>query len=207
MQAAPTILVVDDDASVREAVAGLLRSVGHDVRVFASSQEFLGSQRPEGPSCLILDVRMPGLSGLDLQKELARSHPGLPIIFITGHGDIPMTVTAMKAGAVEFLTKPFRDQDLLDAVRHGIDRDRDRLRREGAVDSDRRRYETLTAREREIFRLVASGKLNKQAAATLGISEITVKVHRGQVMRKMKAASLAELLQMAGRLESYARAH
>ena len=207
MQAAPTIFVIDDDPSVREAIASLLRSVGLEVRVFASSQEFLGSPRAESPNCLILDVRLPGLSGLDLQKELTRSHPGLPIIFITGHGDIPMTVTAMKAGAVEFLTKPFRDQDLLDAVQAGVERDRDRRRRESKVDSDRKRYETLTAREREIFRLVASGKLNKQAAATLGISEITVKVHRGQVMRKMKASSLAELLQMAGRLESYAQAH
>lgn len=207
MQASPTILVVDDDASVREAVASLLRSVGLDVRTYASPKDFLGTQRPEGPSCLILDVRMPGLSGLDLQKELTRSHPGLPIIFITGHGDIPMTVTAMKAGAVEFLTKPFRDQDLLDAVQAGVERDRARLSREFAVDGDRKRYETLTSRERQIFRLVVSGKLNKQAAATLGISEITVKVHRGQVMRKMKASSLADLLQMAGRLESHSRPH
>jgi len=207
MQAAPTILVVDDDASVREAVASLLRSVGLEVRTYATPNDFLGTKRPEGPSCLILDVRMPGLSGLDLQKELTRSHPGLPIIFITGHGDIPMTVTAMKAGAVEFLTKPFRDQDLLDAVQAGVERDRARLSRESAVDGDRQRYETLTARERQIFRLVVSGKLNKQAAATLGISEITVKVHRGQVMRKMKATSLADLLQMAGRLESHSRPH
>jgi FixJ family two-component response regulator len=206
MKSAPTVLVVDDDPSIREAVANLLRSVDLEARTFASPQEFLSHPRPDGPSCLILDVRMPGLSGLDLQKALTQSHPGLPIIFITGHGDIPMTVTAMKAGAVEFLTKPFRDQELLDAVQTAIEKDRERLHRESAMNGVRKRYESLTVREREIFEMVVSGKLNKQAAAELGVSEITIKVHRGQVMRKMNAKTLADLLQMAGRLQHYAAA-
>ncbi len=171
--------------------------------MFASPQDFLQSPRPDGPICLVLDVRLPGLSGLDLQQELSRSHSHLPIVFITAHGDIPMAVSAMRAGAVGFLTKPFRDQDLLDAVRTGIEWDRDWRRREADVAEAAKAYATLTAREREILGLVVSGKLNKQIAATLGISEITVKVHRGQVMRKMKAGALAELLQMVGRMEAH----
>jgi FixJ family two-component response regulator len=207
MDTAPTVFVVDDDPSIREAVASLLRSVDLEVRVFSSSQDFLKSQRPDGPGCLILDVRLPGLSGLDLQQELSRSRADVPIIFITGHGDIPMSVHAMKAGAVEFLTKPFREQDLLDAVRTAVDWDRARRQRDDGVEELRRRYETLTARERQILKLVVNGKLNKQAAALLGISEITVKVHRAQVMRKMNAKTLAGLLQMMGRLETYTSAH
>ncbi len=207
MDTAPTVFVVDDDPSIREAVASLLRSVDLEVRTFGSSQDFLQSQRPDGPGCLILDVRLPGLSGLDLQQVLSRSHSGVPIIFITAHADIPMSVSAMKAGAVEFLTKPFREQDLLDAVRTAVDWDRARRQRDDGVEEVKRRYETLTPRERQILRLVISGKLNKQAAALLGISEITVKVHRGQVMRKMNAKTLAGLLQMMGRLEAYTSAH
>jgi len=207
MEPGPTVFVVDDDPSIREAVASLLRSVDLEVRTFGSSQDFLLSQRPDGPGCLILDVRLPGLSGLDLQQELSRSHADVPIIFITAHGDIPMSVSAMKAGAVEFLTKPFREQALLDAVRTAVDWDRTRRQRDSGVAEVLKRYETLTARERQILRLVVSGKLNKQAAALLGISEITVKVHRGRVMRKMNARSLAGLLEMMGRLETYTSAH
>ena len=207
MDPAPTVFVVDDDPSIREAVASLLRSVDLEVRTFGSSQDFLQSQRPDGPGCLILDVRLPGLSGLDLQQVLSRSHADVPIIFITAHADIPMSVSAMKAGAVEFLTKPFREQDLLDAVRSAVDWDRARRQRDDGVDEVRRRYETLTARERQILKLVVNGKLNKQAAALLGISEITVKVHRCQVMRKMNAKTLAGLLQMMARLETYTSAH
>lgn len=207
MDAAPTVFVVDDDPAIRDAVASLLRSVDLEVRTFGSSQDFLQSQRPDGPGCLILDVRLPGLSGLDLQQVLSRSHADVPIIFITGHGDIPMSVSAMKAGAIEFLTKPFREQDLLDAVRTAVDWDRARRQRDDGVEEVKRRYETLTARELQILRLVVGGKLNKQAAALLGISEITVKVHRGQVMRKMNAKTLAGLLQMMSRLETYTSAH
>ena len=203
----PTVFVVDDDPSIREAVASLLRSVDLEVRVFASPRDFLQTERPDGPACLILDVRLPGLSGLDLQQELSRSHSGVPIIFITAHADIPMTVSAMKAGAVEFLTKPFREQDLLDAVRTAVDWDRDRRTRDSGVAEVRKRYETLTAREREVLRLVIGGKLNKQVAALLSISEITVKVHRGQVMRKMNARSFANLLQMMSRIESNPSVH
>lgn len=203
MEAAPTVFVVDDDLSIREAVVGLLRSVGLVAVAFASPQEFLRSQSPDGPCCLILDVRLPGLSGLDLQKELSLRHRNLPVIFMTAHGDIPMTVSAMKAGAVEFLTKPFRDQDLLDAVQTGIGRDRDRRRREASVAEVRGRYETLTSRERETLRLVVSGQLNKQVAAQLGISEITVKVHRGNVMRKMNASTFVDLLRMVNQLETH----
>ena len=202
-ETAPTVLVVDDDPSMREAVASLIRSVGLEVGLFATSQDFLQSPRPDGPVCLILDVRLPGLSGLDLQQELSRSHCHAPIVFITGHGDIPMAVSAMRAGAIEFLTKPFRDQDLLDAVRTGIEWDRDCRRRDADLAVAGRAYATLTPREREVMLLVVGGKLNKQIAAELGISEITVKVHRGQVMRKMKAKTLADLLQSVGRLETY----
>jgi FixJ family two-component response regulator len=206
MEAAPTVFVVDDDLSIREAVVSLLRSVGLAVVAFASPQEFLRSPSPDGPCCLILDVRLPGLSGLDLQKELSLRHRNLPVIFMTAHGDIPMTVSAMKAGAVEFLTKPFRDQDLLDAVQTGIGRDRDRRRRDASVAEVRSRYETLTVRERETLRLVVSGQLNKQVAATLGISEITVKVHRGNVMRKMNASTFVDLLRMVNQLEIHSSA-
>jgi FixJ family two-component response regulator len=199
---APTVFVVDDDPSMREAMGSLLRSVGIETRTFASSQEFLESAKPDSPGCLILDVRLRGVSGLDLQKELAQTHAELPIIFVTGHGDIPMTVSAMKAGAVEFLTKPFRDQDLLDAVRVALELDRKRAKQAQGLREIRHRLESLTRREAEILRLIAEGMLNKQVAAELGISEITVKVHRGQVMRKMKAKTFADLMRMVGAIEA-----
>ncbi len=197
----PTVIVIDDDPGVRESIGGLIRSVGFQVRMLASVDEFHQSGRPSGPTCLVLDVRLPGQSGLDLQRELASSGIDLPIVFITGHGDIPMSVQAMKGGAIEFLTKPFRDQELLDAIQVGLARDRARLDDEKSMAVLRARFETLTAREREVMAKVVTGRLNKQIAGELGISEITVKVHRGQVMRKMKATSLPDLARMADKLK------
>jgi FixJ family two-component response regulator len=196
----PTIIVIDDDPAVRDALGGLLRSVGLKVKLLASVSEFLISGRPHGPTCLVLDVRLPGRSGLDFQRELAAANIRLPIIFITGHGDIPMSVQAMKRGAIEFLTKPFRDQDLLDAIQVGIARDRALLEEDKAIAVLRERFETLTLRERQVMALVATGRLNKQIAGDIGVSEITVKVHRGQVMRKMHASSLPDLARMADKL-------
>jgi FixJ family two-component response regulator len=197
----PTVYVVDDDASVRDALGNLFRSVGLRVEVFGSAAEFLQRKLPDVASCLILDIRLPRLSGLDFQVELAKAGIHIPIIFMTGHGDIPMTVRAMKAGAVDFLTKPFRDQDMLDAVTAAIQRDRN-SRNEANILSDlRARFGALTAREREVMALVTAGLMNKQVAAEIGIAEITVKIYRGQIMRKMAAKSLADLVKMAQALE------
>ena len=195
-----TVLIIDDDADLRASVARLLRSLGIDVQPFASISDFLKSDLPEGPTCLVLDVRLPGRSGLDFQRELSAARIHVPIIFITGYGDIPMSVQAIKGGAIEFLTKPFRDQDLLDAIQLGLARDRAWLENEKAIAALRERFETLTPREREVMASVVTGRLNKQIAHDIGISEITVKVHRGQVMRKMKAASLPDLARMADKL-------
>jgi FixJ family two-component response regulator len=193
----PIVYVVDDDASVREALRSLFRSVGLRVEVFGSAHEFLQSKLPDVASCLILDIRLPRLSGLDFQADLAEAGIHIPIIFMTGHGDIPMTVRAMKAGAVDFLTKPFRDQDMLDAVTAAIERDRN-SRNEAKILSDlKARFATLSAREREVMALVTAGLMNKQIAAEIGIAEITVKIHRGHIMRKMAAKSLADLVKMA----------
>jgi len=200
-EAKPTVLIIDDDAAVRDSLARLLRSVGVDALLFASVPAFLSSEHPNGPTCLVLDVRLPGQSGLDLQRELAAANIQLPIIFITGHGDIPMSVQAMKGGAVDFLTKPFRDQDLLDAIHLGFARDRTRREEEKVLDVLRQRFEALTPREREIMIQVARGRLSKQIAADIGIGETTVKVHRSHLMQKMKAASLIELGRMANRLK------
>ena len=198
-EAGARVFVVDDDASMREALKNLLRSVGLEVETFASAQEFLSSPRSAAPGCLILDVRLPGVSGLDLQRQLADANIHLPIIFITGHGDIQMSVRAIKAGAVEFLTKPFRDQDLLDAVQQAVDRDREIRAIEAEVMDLQARYESLSPREKDVMRLVVRGRLNKQIASEIGTSEATVKLHRGRVMQKMHADSLADLIRMTER--------
>jgi len=196
-----TVLVIDDDPNVRASVGRLLRSLGLDVQLFASIADFLGSDPPDGPTCLVLDVRLPGQSGLDLQRELAAANKDLPIIFITGHGDIPMTVQAMKGGAIEFLTKPFRDQELLDAIQVGLSRDRARREKERDLRTLKERFEALTPREREIMTQVARGRLSKQIAGDIGIAEATVKVHRSRLMQKMNARSLPELGRMADKLK------
>ena len=191
------VYVVDDDASIRDALKSLLASMGMQVDVFGSAAEFLKSTLPNIPSCLVLDIRLPGVSGLDFQAELAKASIQVPIIFITGHGDIPMTVRAMKAGAVEFLTKPFRDQDLLDAIQIALERDRTRRAQDKLVDDVRARFASLTPREQEVIGFVTAGLMNKQIAAEMDVSEITVKVHRGNVVKKMGARSLADLVRMA----------
>src|SRR4051794_23652541 len=197
----PTVLVVDDDAQMRDSIGQLLRSVGMHIQLFASVSDFLRSDKPDGPTCLVLDVRLPGRSGLEFQRDLIAANRDLPIIFITGHGDIPMTVQAMKGGAIEFLTKPFRDQDLLDAIQVGLARDRARRAREKDLAALRERFEALSPREREIMVQVAQGRLGKQIAGDFGLAEGTVKVHRSRLMRKMKARSLPELSRMADKLK------
>jgi FixJ family two-component response regulator len=199
------VFIVDDDPSMRESLKNLIRSVGLRVEAFTSAQEFLRSERPDVPGCLVLDVRLKGLSGLDLQKRIADADMEIPIIFISGHGDIPMTVQAMKAGAVEFLTKPLRDQDLLDAIQNALARDRKAREQREEIQKLRRRFESLTQREREVMGLVVTGLLNKQIAAELGTSETTVKIHRHQVMEKMAANSVAELVRMSDRLGVFMR--
>jgi FixJ family two-component response regulator len=200
----PTVFVIDDDVSVRDAIQGMAKSVGLHAETFASTQDFLHNWRPEGPSCLVLDVRLSGASGLDFQHELNKGNIRIPIIFLTGYGDIPMTVQAMKAGAVEFLTKPFRDQALLDAIQQALDRDRAMRRQLSEVAELQQRFAALTARERQVMGLVAAGKLTKQIAAGLGTSVVTVKIQRGRVMHKMQAESVADLVRMAEKLGIHA---
>jgi RNA polymerase sigma factor (sigma-70 family) len=195
------VFIVEDDPSMRNALKNLLRSVGLESQLYTSAQEFLDAEKPDLPSCLILDVRLPGMSGLDLQKELGKADIQIPVIFITAHGDIPMSVRAMKAGAVEFLPKPFRDQDLLDAIQMSLMQDRKRRQRDGEIAVLQKRLQALTPREREVFPLVVSGRSNKEIAGEIGISEITVKVHRGNLMRKMQATSFADLLRMSADLK------
>jgi FixJ family two-component response regulator len=200
--AAPTVFIIDDDHGMRRAVQDLVESVGLRAESFATGQEFLNKKRTSDPSCLVLDVRLPQISGLDFQRRLAEIGMQIPIIFITAHGDIPMSVRALKSGAVEFLTKPFRDQDLLDAIQQALQRDRVALEQEAEVHDLRRRYQTLTTREREVMALVVSGKLNKQIASEIGASEATIKIHRGNVMQKMQAGSLIELVRIADKLKT-----
>ncbi|MFD1106377.1 response regulator transcription factor [Sphingobium olei] len=197
----PIVHIVDDDESLRLALDGLFRSVGLATRLYGSPAEFVAADRPDAPGCLVLDVRMPGMSGLDFQEQLAGLGVRLPVVLMTGHGDIPMTVRAMKAGAVDFLSKPFRDQDMLDAVGAAIDRDRGRRASDGQTDAIRSRFAQLTMREKQVMTLVTAGKMNKQVAGTLELSEITVKIHRGSAMRKMEARTLADLVRMAEVLE------
>jgi len=205
-QGLPTVFIVDDDASVRHSIEDLLESLGLQSKCFASAQEFLASEHRSGPSCLVLDVRLPGISGLDLQRELRKAALRIPIIFITGHADIPMTVRAMKSGAVEFLTKPFREQELLDAIQRSLAHDRERRNKQQALHELKERYATLTARERDVMGLVVAGMPNKHVASALRASETTVKIHRGHVMRKMQAKSLPDLVRMADKLDLPGRA-
>jgi len=205
-ESASIVYVVDDDSSVRRAIKRLLESVGLQVELFGSAQEFVtGKTRPNVPSCLVVDIRLPGISGLDFQQELAKANVHIPIIFITGHGDIPMSVRAMKAGAVEFLTKPFRDQDLLDSIQLALEKDRARRQREADIAVLQERFESLTQREREVITMVVAGMLNKQIAAEIGTAENTVKVHRSRAMEKMQAQSLADLVRMVERLQVHIR--
>ena len=197
----PIVYVIDDDAAIREALSGLLRSVGLRMEGFALPRDFLAFRRPNAPCCMVLDVRLPGSSGLEFQRELSATNANIPIIFITGHGDIPMSVRAMKAGAVEFLTKPFRDQELIDAIQHAIGRDRARRTAERELTELRARWDTLTAREKQVMAILVTGQLNKQIGAAIGTTESTVKAHRTQIMRKMQASSLAELVRTADKID------
>lgn len=197
------VLIVDDDLAMRESLESLFRSIGHSTRVFASTQDFMRGEKPDMPSCLVLDVRLPGVSGLEFQRELLRQGFRLPVVFITGHGDVPMSVAAMKAGAIEFLIKPFREQELLDAVHRGLELDRDRRAASTSLDDLRGRFASLTPRERDVLSFVVAGQMNKQIAAALDLSEVTVKVHRAQVMRKMQAKSLPDLVRYADKLSDH----